>query len=581
MGVMQSYQNNKLFFFFKYFLVVWTLYIGVLGSLVHFRVNGDGVSYLEIAKFYASGDFISAINAYWSPLYSWILALFLAIFRPLPSQEYFLVEIANLFIFCFTFFCFRFFLINIKKFRQFHGICLGKTGNYNKNILDILGICLFAWMVIEWIPVFYVTPDLCVAAFVFLAAGQLLKIVINQTGKIKGPFLFGMILAGGYLAKAAMFPLSFIFFIVSLFIGGNRRQIFRRSFLTLAGFCLLALPWILILSFTKGRITYSDAGTLNYAWYVIGGPNRNWQGEGDAGSPIHATRMLNERPPVFEFASPVPGTYPTWFDPSYWNEGMEVKFDFRSQLQQLRENLLKYINFGWRFSVGWTFPLCLLILWAICSKPHRLIRNILVFWPILAFSVAAFGIYALVHVELRFLGAFAVLIFLSFFAGMEPTDGQVGRRGLSIVLLLALFAGPFRVPYIDQEFIPDSKAILKGQVQIDPYRELADLLMANGIRPGQKIAVIGANAAPAVWAHRARVKIIAEVPSQNRLQFWDADDESRRQVFEIFSKLNVAAVMAYRPPKNKSLDKKGWIMVESASKDSLRAGRMYFYPMAK
>src|SRR5688500_1710708 len=39
-----------------------------------YQMNPDGVSYLSIANKYLAGHFADAMNAYWSPLYSWLLA---------------------------------------------------------------------------------------------------------------------------------------------------------------------------------------------------------------------------------------------------------------------------------------------------------------------------------------------------------------------------------------------------------------------------------------------------------------------------------------------------------------------------
>src|SRR5687768_6759202 len=39
-----------------------------------YQMNPDGVSYLSIASKYLAGHFGDAVNAYWSPLYSWLLA---------------------------------------------------------------------------------------------------------------------------------------------------------------------------------------------------------------------------------------------------------------------------------------------------------------------------------------------------------------------------------------------------------------------------------------------------------------------------------------------------------------------------
>src|SRR5712671_3448297 len=66
-------------------VAVWitTITAGLLQTLaVRFYISGDGNSYLDIASAYLRGDFANAINAYWSPFYSWLIALVLGIFKP-------------------------------------------------------------------------------------------------------------------------------------------------------------------------------------------------------------------------------------------------------------------------------------------------------------------------------------------------------------------------------------------------------------------------------------------------------------------------------------------------------------------
>src|ERR1041385_6100136 len=55
----------------------------------------DGVSYLDIADSYLRGDWHSAVNAYWSPLYSWLLAAVLFIFKPSGQNEFAVVKVVN------------------------------------------------------------------------------------------------------------------------------------------------------------------------------------------------------------------------------------------------------------------------------------------------------------------------------------------------------------------------------------------------------------------------------------------------------------------------------------------------------
>src|SRR5688500_8383328 len=64
-----------------------------------YPIDADGVSYLDIADAYMRGDWRNAINAYWSPLYSWILGLVLHLARPSSFWESSVVRLVNFAIF--------------------------------------------------------------------------------------------------------------------------------------------------------------------------------------------------------------------------------------------------------------------------------------------------------------------------------------------------------------------------------------------------------------------------------------------------------------------------------------------------
>src|SRR6516164_490047 len=64
-----------------------------------FPIGEDGVSYLDIADQYLQGHWAAAVNAYWSPLYSWILAAGFGIARPTPYFESTVVHIVNFLIY--------------------------------------------------------------------------------------------------------------------------------------------------------------------------------------------------------------------------------------------------------------------------------------------------------------------------------------------------------------------------------------------------------------------------------------------------------------------------------------------------
>jgi len=54
-------------------LAYTALGLGLLAAY-QFQINPDGIAYLDIAEKYVRGDIWGAINAYWSPLISWLTA---------------------------------------------------------------------------------------------------------------------------------------------------------------------------------------------------------------------------------------------------------------------------------------------------------------------------------------------------------------------------------------------------------------------------------------------------------------------------------------------------------------------------
>jgi hypothetical protein len=102
-------------------VVMWaaTIVAGLLQALAaRFYISGDGNSYLDVASAYLRGDFANAINAYWSPFYSWLIALILWAFKP---SEYWETTILHLLSFAgllVALLAFEFFLRNFLAAKQ-------------------------------------------------------------------------------------------------------------------------------------------------------------------------------------------------------------------------------------------------------------------------------------------------------------------------------------------------------------------------------------------------------------------------------------------------------------------------------
>src|SRR3954447_12337274 len=81
----------------------WLVAAVVLGALqaVAFRgsMNPDGIAYLDMGDAYVRGDWATAIRSHWSPLYAWLLGVWLRLVRPDAAAEFPLVHLVNLLIF--------------------------------------------------------------------------------------------------------------------------------------------------------------------------------------------------------------------------------------------------------------------------------------------------------------------------------------------------------------------------------------------------------------------------------------------------------------------------------------------------
>ena len=45
---------------------------------------------------------------------------------------------------------------------------------------------------------------------------------------------------------------------------------------------------------------------------------------------------------MYEFGTPIAGTYPVWYDPSYWYEGLTPHFDLTAQMSTVYKNIKAY-----------------------------------------------------------------------------------------------------------------------------------------------------------------------------------------------------------------------------------------------
>jgi hypothetical protein len=527
----------------------WSICLGSAGILAvsaRHAMNADGLSYLDLASEGVRSGPSGLLNGYWSPGYPALISLALAMFRPSPAQEFPLVHFVNFFIFVLTLWAFDFFL---RHWLLSHAN--GAIGDQEKKDFVPFAFCTFLWFTLECIGVAGVSPDLCVAAIVFLAAGITCRLSLPGSSW-KHYVALGFALGLGYYAKAAMFPLGLLFLCVLLLYppspGVPRQR--QRLLLSLSVFLLMAAPLVTVLSGRVGRLSFGETGRLNYAWYVKGLQRyTGWTGGSPDvfGSPEHPPRKLMEEPLVLEFDSPIKGTYPLWYDPSYWYAGAKVRFNLRQQIAALMGTSQEYMAIFVQTAVFFSGAavLCILIAYENRLSKLPLRESWLLTWPL-----AAMSMYALVHVEIRFLAAFFVLLWLAIYGALMFRL----NRGVAMALC-ATVAGTVMILFMI-DLVAESARTVKDLVQSRPpdYQTVAAGLRNLGVQRGDRLAVVGfENAFEPYYARYAGLRVVAEIPSTD--EFFNLTTPELKSVEERLAEIGVKAVVA---KNNSALRNPNW-----------------------
>jgi hypothetical protein len=173
-------------------------------------VTPDSISYIEIGWAAVRGGLHQLVNAYWSPLYPFLLGLVFRCFHPAAQWDFTAAHLLNFAIYIASFATFALFQKELDSQREGAGVLAGKYVPVSARTLWVWGSVFFLWASYFWLGPVWVTPDLCVAVLVYLATGLLFRIRRGQGGWLVFAGL-GVLLGLAYLAKSAMFPLAFVF----------------------------------------------------------------------------------------------------------------------------------------------------------------------------------------------------------------------------------------------------------------------------------------------------------------------------------------------------------------------------------
>ncbi|KTR02959.1 hypothetical protein, partial [Curtobacterium luteum] len=214
--------------------------------------NIDGVSYMSIARQYAAGDWSDAVNAYWSPLVSWLMAPVIGLGLG-ATTAFMVVNVAT---------CAAVLVVQTALLVRVTGrgavalwvnaatvpVLLGNVGRDTPDLLVVLWFVLFVWAVWHADRAWGGSARAMVLAGVFL----------------------GVVCAFGYVAKLYTVP---VFVVVTLVwvavrslgrMPGNRSP---RAFLVVGTAVLvtvlLCAPWVVAQSLKYGTVTIGSSFDVN------------------------------------------------------------------------------------------------------------------------------------------------------------------------------------------------------------------------------------------------------------------------------------------------------------------------------
>jgi Dolichyl-phosphate-mannose-protein mannosyltransferase len=558
---------------------LWPLYC-FLAALVTFgyaiydsyQIDGDAIAYMDIGDLMRSHQWAGIINGYWNPLYPAALAIGNIVFHPTRYNElhaYYMVNFAIFLLEMLAVVAFTDALIQLRELRE--------TSTAGRNPLPFLldrytlrylGIAILVISSQRELSMGKVRPDALLLAFLLFALAALLKHL--ATNQLRYAALMGLALGLAYLAKSFAFVFTFlcILALIAFRFFWQRQPITRiatSAVLVFVCFSLVAGPYVAALSHQKGRFDFGDSGNLNYVWFVAGTEKMHLQQNqtalfGSADVHLkHPEKQLLDNPPVFSYKELPYGTYPDWFDTSFFNERIKAHMNPRLQIIVIRQCIMRILRYMCNHPEAYALLAVLLLLGARLHPTWRPTAN--AFWLVpFLLGIATLCIYGIVNVEDRYLSAAFLALLLPLFAAMRnapapenPAVQSIATRtaASAAIALLALLAVAESARIVGEL----RRNLVFAQSPTGWYNHdifpAAHALNDLGVGPGDTVACIGTIAClyDHYWARVAGVRILTEIYEPNPpLYPYLAATPNREQAYDVARREGAKVLVGYFDP---------------------------------
>ena len=577
-------------------LIVYLLLLVPIGWLAMkyelFLLDGDAVSYMDIADLLHAHHWAGAVNGYWHPLYPAVLAFAQILFHPTRWNEIPAYYAANYAIFLLELVAMVLFVYALDRLR-IRTLSDSAPPLLSREALALFGCALIVIASQRELAMGLVRPDALLQALMLLAFATLLNALATES-LIYAP-LMGLFFGLAYLTKSFAFVVAVlsigVMFLFQLWL--QRRALTRvltNAVLALVVFGAVAGPYIAALSHQKHRFDFGDSGALNYAWYVGGVEKMHlepWMTSSFGPATvhlIHPEQQLLAAPGIYSYRTEPYGTYPDWFDTTYFNERIIPHLNPSVLLHRDARNAVLVIRYLFNHPEAWILLALFIALGARLRFGNWRRDN---FWlPMILVGLAMWVLYGLVNVEERYVTLAYLAILLPIFAvlrvpqpeadefGTTPSSWLPSAATAMIVLLAFLAAGEsLRLALEQRRYETPLPHPWYNAEMFDAAQSLQQL----GVQPGDEVACMGGYAClnQNYWARLAGVRILTEVynPNPNLFEQW-AGLPNRAQVLDILRQQDAKVLVAQFDPASLGDDPaaaQGWIRLDGTD--------LYAYPL--
>jgi hypothetical protein len=512
-----------------------------------YLVDGDGVSYMDISDLLRAHRWGDAVNAYWHPLYPACLAVAQSVFHTSRWTELGAFYVANFFIYLLQVGAVLLFVRSLVRLRT--RMAPEADALLSASGLGLIGVGILIIAGLRELQLGKIGPDGLLQALILIGLAMLMEALAVKTWPLALTFsaLMGASFGLAYLAKSFAFPLTLLAIAV---LAGFAWLVQRQPLMKVLGnaaaafvvFGLISGPYVAALSHQKHRLTFGDSGSLNYAWYVSGTERTHlepWETNRFGSATvhlIHPEKQLMATPGIYSYKALTLGTYPTWFDTTFFDDRIVPKFSLPLLIHRDTRNLVLIFRYLLNHPDALVLLAVLLCTGASLRGSHRYA------WPVFGIGVLMWCIYAMVNIEERYVTAAYFAVVLPVFASLRApsnsstSNGTVQRvASVAVILFATLALGEMLRTDLekrrDEQVMHEVPAWRDGQIY-----GAAEGLAKLGVHPGDEIACIGTTAClyDHYWARLAGVRILTEIDEPEAARLVDQMDAipNRQQVYD-------------------------------------------------